>query len=632
MSDVSSSPQIQVLPTDVIDQIAAGEVVERPAHLVKELVENCLDAGAKRIDVEYSQGGRRVKVSDDGKGMAPDELPLALQRFATSKIRQSDDLWKLSTFGFRGEALASLAAVSRLTMTSRRAQDAVAHQLISKFGERTPIESVGGAHGTTVLVEELFANVPARLKFMKTEAGEHGQIRATLKALALSRPDVEFRIHENGRLFAFYPAAASALQRAEQVLEISPLYEGEAEREGVKAKAVFAPPGEVGKTSRNIWLFAQNRWVQDRGLQAAVTEAYRNLLMHGEFPIAAVWVTCEPSEIDVNIHPTKSAVKFRDPSLAFRAVAGSLRSSLERAPWIPKTSAAATTPSQTSGSAAALSEAPSPTSENARFEDPALETTVFAQKDFLSFRGDEKAAQRPSFSVSLNDLRNFAPKYEAPVAPRAEAHPGETSPVAMPPAESTGYWSSLQVLGQTNLTYILCQNEKSLILVDQHAAHERVAFERLMNAWKGGRIDIQEFLFPFSVEMAPEKAEALISAADDFTRLGIRLESLGPGMVGVKAGPALLKDAVYGAALEKTAQEILDRGGSFNFEKIIGDLCATMACHSVVRAGQALSMEQMKSLLREMDEFPLSSFCPHGRPVSVEFPFTRLEKEFGRTL
>lgn len=627
MSDSHNAASIQVLPADVIDQIAAGEVVERPSHLVKELVENSLDAGAGRIDVDYSQGGRRVKVSDDGKGMDPAELPLALQRFATSKIRLSDDLWRLSTFGFRGEALASLAAVSHLTITSRRAGDETAHRLISKFGVRSPVEAVGGAPGTSVLVEDLFGNVPARLKFMKTEAGEHGQIRATLKALALSRPDVEFRIHENGKLFAFYPPVGSARERAEQVLEISPLYEGEGGREGVKARAVFAPPGEVAKTSRNIWLFAQGRWVQDRGMQAAVTEAYRNLLMHGEYPIAAVWVTCDPSEIDVNIHPTKSQVKFRDPSLAFRAVAASLRSSLEKAPWIPKP---AVTPPPAGTALEMIPEAPV---ENARFQDPQLEATVFAQKDFHAFRDPviraveaaseraAEAARTPPVTASTRDLPNYALKRPSPPTPAA---PG-------PVAESAGgYWSSLQVLGQANLTYILCQNEKSLVLVDQHAAHERVAFERLMNGWKGGRIDVQEFLFPFSVEMAPDKVEALMSAADDFARLGVKLETLGPGTVGVKAGPALLKDSVYAAALDKTAQEIADRGGSFNFEKIIGDLCATMACHSVVRAGQALSPEQMRTLLREMDEFPLSSFCPHGRAVSVEFPFTRLEKEFGR--
>lgn len=625
---------IQILSPDVVDQIAAGEVVERPAHLVKELVENSLDAGATHVQVEYSEGGRRVKVIDDGCGIPAAELALALERFATSKIRSSDDIWSLQSFGFRGEALASLAAVSRLTMTSRTASEATASQLISEFGKKSAIESVGGAPGTTMLVEDLFGNIPARLKFLKTEVGEHAQIRSTLKALALSRPDVEFRFHENGRLTGFYPIAASPRVRAEQVLEVSPLFEGSAERENVKAFAVFAPPSEVARTSRNIWLFAQNRWVQDRGMQAAVGEAYRSLLMHGEYPIAAIWVTTDPSEVDVNIHPTKSQVKFRDNSLVFRAVQASLRSSLEKAPWLP--AAEVREPSSPpasveavfgSGATSAANEAKAgfvPSNETLRFDDPALQATVFAKKQFDfgqvedrqrsdSLASNSTASSRPSTKSSGPALPNFAPTM-----------------TAVAPTTTTGPWSSLDVLGQANLTYMVCQSEKGLVLVDQHAAHERVAFERLMNAWKGGRIDVQEFLFPIAVELPPEKVEALSKAMDDLGRLGLSVELLGPGTVGVRAGPALLKDSVYARVLEKTANDIDEKGGSFSFEKIVGDLCATMACHSVVRAGQALSLDQMRQLLREMDEFPLSSFCPHGRPVSVEIGFTRLEKDFGR--
>ncbi|MBX2989253.1 MAG: DNA mismatch repair endonuclease MutL [Bdellovibrionaceae bacterium] len=609
---------IRVLPTQVIDQIAAGEVVERPAHLVKELVENSLDAGARSLQIDYSEGGRRVKVTDDGGGIAAGELALALERFATSKIQEADDLWNLSSFGFRGEALASLAAVSRLTLMSRRPGEDHAHRLISDFGRKSEVEKVGGPPGTTVLIEDLFANLPARLKFLKSETAEHGQIRTTLKALALSRPDVEFRVHENGRLQAYYPATVSRRERAEQVLGVQPLYEGEAVRESVRAQAVFAAPSDVAKTSRQIWLFVQGRWVQDRGLQAAVNEAYRHLLMHGEFPIAAVWVDADPGEVDVNIHPTKSQVKFREPSLAFRAVQGSLRSRLEEAPWLAPSAfaqapagtappaappAAGTRPAETSARTDAFPRA-TEVMENLRFEDPALSVATYAKKDFGFGTGAVRDLPRPpAESGAPEPLTNHAPR---------------------------GHWSSLEVLGQANLTYILCQSANSLVLVDQHAAHERVVFEKLMRAWRGGRIDIQEFLFPLAVDLPPELVEALGLATADLEKLGLTVEVLGPGTVGVKAGPALLKDGVYTAVLEKTAQEIFDRGGSFRFEKIVGDLCATMACHSVVRAGQALSTEQMKRLLQDMDEFPLSSFCPHGRPVSVEMPFTQLEKQFGR--
>lgn len=615
--------RIKRLSQEVIDQIAAGEIVERPAHLVKELVENSLDAGARRVDVDFREGGRFVRVQDDGHGMSADEMPVALERFATSKIDRADDLWRLASFGFRGEALASLSAVSKLTLTSRRAEDDQAMQLLCEFGRLAPVTPVGGSFGTSVQIEELFQNLPARLKFLKTEAAEHTQIKVTLKALALSRPDVEFRIHEGGRLIAVYPAVSTRGARVAQVLDLAPLYEGEAQREGLRAHAVFAGPHHVAKSSKNIWLFVQGRWVQDRSMQAAVIEAYRSLLMHGEFPQAVVWLEAESGEVDVNIHPTKSQVKFRDPSLAFRAVQASLRGTLEQAPWMAQSAPVVMredghteeappldSPAPMAGGGiavtrAAPSLAPMPSTATS-FDDPALRATVLPKKYFVP---------PAAAGGTLRDLGASSPK---------------TTLVDLQKAAERGPWSRLEVLGQAHLTYILCQDDRNLVLVDQHAAHERVAYERLMRAWRGGKIEVQDFLFPLAVDLSPEKVEALERMAPDFAKLGVQVEALGPSTIGVKAGPALLKDGVYAALLARVADEILDQGGSYSFERAVGDLCATMACHSVVRAGQALSLEQMRSLLGEMDEFPLSSFCPHGRPVSVEIPFSKLEKDFGR--
>ncbi|MEK2690632.1 DNA mismatch repair endonuclease MutL [Bdellovibrio sp. GT3] len=628
---------IQVLSPEVVDQIAAGEVVERPAHLVKELVENSIDAGATRVHVEFYDGGRIVKVIDNGKGMSPEDLPKALDRFATSKISKSDDLWSLKTFGFRGEALASISSVSKMTLTTRRAGDEQAYQLISEYGKKQPIDRVGGSQGTTVLMENLFENMPARLKFLKSDAAEHTAIKTTLKAMALAHHDVEFRIQENSKLVNFWPACKDRKERAEQILEIKPLFVGEASREYVKAYAVFADPHNVAKTAKNIWLFAQNRWVQDRSLQAAVNEAYRSLLMHGEYPIAAVWVETDPEYIDVNIHPTKSQVKFHDPSLAFRAVAGALRATLEKAPWIQQSGQlrsqsqfgeaggtvdysdpAASYPSAKglpnfanySGEAGVPTEMPK---ENLAFQDSTFKTTQFQKKDF-SF---------PASSVQQPKVGYHA------LMDAAESREEHSSTEAVAPV-SGGYWSSLEVLGQANLTYIVTQHRDKMVFVDQHAAHERVAYEKLMNAWKGGKIDIQDFLFPLAIDMSPEKVEGLLLLAKDIERLGVFIEPLGPGTVGVKAAPLFIKEAVLGKVLDRMATEVVDQGGSYSLERAVGDICATMACHSVVRAGQALSHDQMKNLLREMDHFPLSSFCPHGRPVSVEYPFYKLEKDFGR--
>lgn len=606
---------IQVLPPEVVDQIAAGEVVERPSHLVKELVENSIDAGATAITVEFAEGGRYVKVTDNGKGIPPEQLPKALERFATSKISKSDDLWKLNTFGFRGEALASIASVSKLNLTSRAPGAERAHQLLSEFGKKTSVDPVGGSEGTSITIQELFANVPARLKFLKSDAAEGTQIKTTLKALALAHAEVEFRVYEKKELVFFWPACKSRKDRVEQILEIKPMYEGRAQRENVTAYAVFADPHQVAKTGRNIWLFAQSRWVQDRSMQAAVMEAYRNLLMHGEYPIAVVWVEVDPEYIDVNIHPTKSQVKFHNPSLAFRAVQAAVRETLERAPWVPVV-------------------APR-TEEVARsFETPQVQAsfahrdftvTQFQKKDFpLQMAAEQADLRREAMETLGKDKEN----------PYVRIVSAESSAVISKEASTAraSYWSTLEVLGQANLTYIICQSREKLVFVDQHAAHERVVFERLMAAWRGGKMEVQEFLFPLAIDLTPDKVEALQNLFGDIEKLGVYVEVLGPTTVGVRAAPTLIKESVLSSVLDKMASEALDLGGSFRMEKVVGDLCATMACHSVVRAGQSLSTEQMKSLLAEMDDFPLSSFCPHGRPVSVEYPYAKLEKDFGRTL
>jgi DNA mismatch repair protein MutL len=614
---------IQVLPPEVVDQIAAGEVVERPSHLVKELVENSIDAGATSVTVEFFEGGRYVKVKDNGKGIPPDQLPKALERFATSKISKSDDLWKLRTFGFRGEALASISAVSRLNLTSRPPGAEKAFQLLSEFGKKTTVDPVGGSEGTTITIQELFANVPARLKFLKSDAAEGTQIKTTLKALALAHHDVEFRVYEKNELVFFWPACKSRKARVEQILEIKTMYEGRAERENVTAYAVFADPHQVAKTGKNIWLFAQNRWVQDRSMQAAVMEAYRNLLMHGEYPIAVVWVEVDPEYIDVNIHPTKSQVKFHNPSLAFRAVQASLRDTLEQAPWVPVPKPVTKPQELGAGEArfgfdVGLSPTLQPVPQvQAAFAGQDFEVTQFQKKDFPLRMAAQQAELRREAAESL-------------IKPNTDSSNPFVKTVAESVTSSGGYWSSLEVLGQANLTYIICQHRDKLVFVDQHAAHERVVFERLMSAWRGGKMEVQEFLFPLAVDLTPDKVEALQNLFADLEKLGVYVEVLGPTTVGVKAAPTLIKESVLSSVLDKMATEALDLGGSFRMEKVVGDICATMACHSVVRAGQALSPEQMKNLLVEMDDFPLSSFCPHGRPVSVEYPYVKLEKDFGR--
>jgi DNA mismatch repair protein MutL len=574
---------IQVLSAEVINQIAAGEVVERPAHLVKELVENSLDAGSTVVQIDVNFGGKFIKISDNGHGIVKEDLALALQRHATSKIKKTNDLWNLSTYGFRGEALASVAAVSKLTLQSN------GFQIKSDFGLISDVMPSSVLAGTHLTVESLFENVPARLKFLKSDSSELAQIRNVIKALALAYPQVEFKLIENGKLDLFFK---SNKDRASQVLGLEKIYTQEFKNQNFTVKAYFSSPHDVQKTSKNIWIFAQKRWIQDRALQTAVMEAYRSLLMHGEYPHVVIDLECTPDVIDVNIHPTKSQVKFQDASEAFRSVHAAVRKGLETAPWINK-----------------AENYEAPRSQN--FQSSVHDQIKFS--DFGSSLGNTQFKTKTTMLEQLTQLKV------------------DSSPVDVA-TQPQGFWSSLQVLGQLNLTYFVCQKNDRMILVDQHAAHERVAFEKLMRKWKGGAIDQQDYLFPLAIDLSPEKVEALLNRASEISKMGIEIELLGPSVIGVKSAPLFVKEAALPKIFDKMATDLVDLGGSYSLEKSIADLFATMACHSVVRAGQSLSHAEMVELLNAMDEFPLSSFCPHGRPVSVEFLFNDIEKQFGRLL
>lgn len=594
---------IEILSSEVVDQIAAGEVVERPAHMVKELVENSLDAGASELDVEFADGGRQVRVVDNGTGIVARELPMAVARHATSKIRNSSDLWSLASFGFRGEALATIAAVSDFEIMSRAKDEAEAHALRVEFGSLHEVTAKSGTRGTSVWVRDLFANVPARLKFLKSAQAEGQQIKTILKAMALSRPEVQFRIKNSGELMAFWPSKTNLIDRAEQVLEINSLYGGEVSAEGWRVQVALSDPYRTEKTSRQIWIFVQGRFIQDRGLQAAVLESYRHLLMHGEFPVAVIKVTAPTADVDINIHPTKSAVKFQNPSVAFRKVLEACRRTLEATPW----------------------------RKDEKPEPRILTSTPLG------------SAQVAPVSLTLSDLHKLSPR---PSVPQVFESVSGRSVVRQPQLEdllshstlnreselrpAAWRWSDLKITGQVNATYLVAESADGLVLIDQHAAHERVAFERLRQAWQGGPIEIQQFLLPLALDLDVEQAEALLKTSQSLQKLGVTVEQAGPGQVAVMAAPALLKEEALAEALQKWAKECVEHGGSEALESKMGDILATMACHSVVRAGQVLDQIQMQSLLEQMDEFPQSEFCPHGRPVHIVFPWSKIERDFGR--
>jgi DNA mismatch repair protein MutL len=586
---------IQLLSIEVRDQIAAGEVVERPAHLIKELIENSLDAKADQITIRVSNGARNLSVLDNGSGIQKNQLGLALERFATSKITQTDDLWKLNSYGFRGEALASGSAVSQLTLTSRTREAEQGAYIKSEFGKLSATFDVNFDFGTEIKIEQLFENVPARLKFLKSEAAENQAVKQVIKAFALSHPSIEFKYFESDKLVLFYPKNANWIERCQNVLESkNQLFETEFVSDGWQAQMAFSSPQDVSKTSRQIWIFVQDRFVQDRALQTAITDAYRSLLMHGEYPTVVLNLKLPTDQVDVNIHPTKSQVKFLNPSQAFRTVHHALRSALEKAPWS--------------------------VSDHQGYK-PVVEKPFY-----MNDRPTEQfswQAQDSSFQETHYRKKEFYPTTSNSVLKdESFATPATSSNV--------GQWSRLEVIGQMGLTYIVAQSEEGLVLVDQHAAHERVAFERLMSFYNSGNVQTQEFLFPLALDLSVVQAQAILDQTESFGRLGIKIDQLGPSTLGIVSAPLFMKEASLAPLFLKVANEILEFGSSFQFEKKLIDICATMACHSVVRAGQALSHDQMKSLLQQMDEFPLSGFCPHGRPVSIKWTLPELEKEFGR--
>lgn len=359
-------------------------------------------------------------------------------------------------------------------------------------------------------------------------------------------------------------------------------------------------------------------------------DAYRSLLMHGEYPQVVLDIECDPEFVDVNIHPTKSQVKFRDSSEAFRAVHSTLRQGLEFAPWIERVQI-----QNIDGS-----ERPQTSHFQERNEslykinpESHQQMTLNDESKFSSFNSTQFKTKNTWLSeANAFDSRvSIKEQLQSLSVPPKDAETTHGSGVDKK-NEAKGFWSSLQVIGQLNLTYIVCQKNDRMILVDQHAAHERVAFEKLMNKWKGGHIDQQDYLFPLAIDLSVEKVEALLTKEQDILKMGIEMEALGPNVIGIKSAPLFIKEAALPKIFDKLSHDLLEYGGSYSLEKSIADLFATMACHSVVRAGQSLSVSEMEELLLSMDEFPLSSFCPHGRPVSVEYSFNEIEKSFGRTL
>jgi DNA mismatch repair protein MutL len=612
------SNPIRQLPTVLVNRIAAGEVVERPASAVKELVENAVDAGARHIEVALREGGQSlIVVTDDGIGMDPDGLALAVDRHCTSKL-PDDDLMAISTLGFRGEALPSIGAVARLTITSRARGAAEAWSLTVDGGVKGRPAPAAFGQGTRVEVRDLFYATPARLKFMKTARTERDQAVDMVKRLAMAHPEIAFTVlADDDRAMLRLSAAPLAdpieerLQRLSAVLgrdfadNALPI---ESMREGIRLSGFAGLPTLNRATSREQYLFVNGRPVRDKLLTGAVRGAYQDFLAGDRHPMVALFVDVPASEVDVNVHPAKAEVRFRDPALVRGLIVGALKHTLNAAGHRASTTvAAATIEALRPGFAPAM---PSPGAWNGshggNYRPP-----VYA----LGLAEAVTTAYAPAPSLFEGALPTTAPP-EAPMG-------AETAP-------SLEQFPLGAARAQLHDTYIVAQTAQGIVIVDQHAAHERLVYERMKEALAETGVKRQALLLPEVVELDEASADRLGARAEELAELGLVLEAFGTGAVVVREVPALLGDCDVKGLVRDLAEELAEFGAALSLKEGLEAVCGTLACHGSVRAGRRLNPAEMNALLRQMEATPHSGQCNHGRPTYVELKLGDIERLFGR--
>jgi len=580
---------IRILPPEVASQIAAGEVVERPASVVKELLENALDAGAKSVTVNITSAGRTlVQVADDGAGIPADELALGVERHATSKLTSTDDLFRIVTLGFRGEALASIGSVSRLTLTSRTADSSAGARLRVEGGSIGKPEKIGAPVGTVVSVADLFYNVPARLKFLKQDATERRAIDALLTRYALAYPDVRFKLAEGSTLSLQTAgdgdrrailAALYGVDVARQMLDVL------AEEDGFKLTGFISPTALTRSNRKEITFFVNGRWVQDTPLTTALLQAYHTLLMVGRYPLAALFIEVPPEEVDVNVHPAKAEVRFRNPDKAFSFVQRAARRALLAYAPVPQVA---------------------PQNLWGRSDERPQTTDGRPQVDAAWILGHDEQTVVSSPPPTANG--------QPPTAENQSSIP--TIPL-------------LRLIGQIGATYLVAEGPDGLYLIDQHAAHERVLFEKLMAQHEKKAIPSQALLAPTVVHLQSANAKLLEDQLAILHHFGFDIEPFGTNTYQVRAVPALFANADPAAALRALVEDFEEDETPLQNEleaKIAGRVCKRLA----VKAGQVLAPDEQRALLNDLENCASPRTCPHGRPTMIHLSVELLERQFGR--
>ena len=610
---------IRQLPDTLINQIAAGEVVERPASVVKELVENALDAGARRVDIDLEEGGvRLIRIRDDGGGIAADELPLAVARHATSKIASLDDLESVATLGFRGEALPSIASVSRFVLSSRRGDDAHGASLQVDGGSLGAVAPKPHPQGTTVEVRDLFYNVPARRKFLRAERTELGHIEEWLRSLALARPDVELRVSHNGKPSRRYKGDSELFSgerlvetlgeefakhalRIEHALRQAPGEHGGRGESTLRLHGWIAQPVYSRASADQQYLYVNGRPIRDRSVAHAVKQAYADVLFHGRQPAYVLFLELDPTRVDVNVHPAKHEVRFRDARLIHDFVYRGLHDALA------ETRAGA-------GAAVSTDASHAPMAAGGYASLPQAGWQAAAPQSNLSLRSIDEARA------------GYAALYASSPSP---AVPGpfnaglpETSDERVPPL---GY-----AIAQLHGVYVLSETADGLIVVDMHAAHERIGYEKLKTAHDGAGLRTQPLLVPQTIAVSEREADVAEREAETLAELGFELTRTGPQSLLLRSVPALLAHGDVEALLRDVLADLREHGESLRIKAARDELLSTMACHGAIRANRRLTIPEMNALLREMEITERSGQCNHGRPTWARFTLPEIDRWFLR--
>lgn len=647
------NPEVAILPEKLCNQIAAGEVVERPASVVKELVENSIDAGSTRIVIEVANGGTRlIKVSDNGHGMNQHDIFLCFERHATSKIRTEEDLFRLDSLGFRGEALPAIAAVSRLKVSSRHQNVDVGMRIDLKGGVIADAGEVGMPYGTVFEVRDLFYNLPARRKFLRKTTTEFGHVAESVMRLSLAHPHIQFQLIHNERVVFNYYCQHHISDRIGEALGRSvggALHKIDSESGEMVLHGYIAAPEQSRSSTQAMYTYINGRFIRDPVVKHAVLDAYRQLLMKGRYPICVLFLHMPPDRVDVNVHPTKHEVRFHDQRLVHDFISRAIRQKLREVTDAQQSRTfagqagsdngpecfTATSPERTDG--ISTSRKTSEEQEHRRepetsFLPRGLSSDVF-QQPHDDIGGDEESCSRvaesdPSWVLSPG--RMAAPAVDGYVQKPVEI--SETKDLSTLDGHTQGgYFSSLRVIGQYARSYLICEEIDDLVLIDQHAAHERIGFERLRAQYARSAVERQELLFPQMLELTQAQDVQMREYVEYFSQLGFELDPFGGTTWALKALPVLLEEHdVVTLILDILAD--LSRWGTPQAEReAVDGVLIKMACHSMVRANETLDMREMYALLAQLDGVDFNRHCPHGRPVFQRMKRRDIEKLFART-